>query len=99
MELVPLTPQLRSRLHTPKDVKGVVVGAVAGNSPAASLGIEPGDVIQSIDQKPAATPENAAQALKEAAAHGDILLLLNRQGASEFVSLSVENNGRLGSSR
>jgi serine protease Do len=99
MELVPLTPQLRSRLHTPKDLKGVVVGAVAGDSPAASLGIEPGDVIQSIDQKPATTPENAAQELKEAAAHGDILLLLNRHGASEFVGLSVENNGMSGSSR
>jgi serine protease Do len=99
MELFPLTPQLRTRLHTPKDVKGVVVGAVAGNSPAASLGIEPGDVIQSIDQKPATTPENAAQELKEAAAHGDILLLLNRHGTSEFVSLSVENNGMSSSSR
>lgn len=39
MELDPLTPQLRSRLHTPKDVKGVVVGRVAGDSAAASLGI------------------------------------------------------------
>ena len=99
MELLPLTPQLRSRLHTPKDVKGVVVGTVAGDSPAASLGIEPGDVIQSIDQKSATTPENAARELKEAAAHGDILLLLNRRGTSEFVGLSVENNGKLGSSR
>jgi serine protease Do len=73
MEFVPLTPQLRSRLHTSKHVKGVVVGAVAGDSPAASLGIRPGDVIESIDQKPATTPENASQELKEAAAHGDIL--------------------------
>ena len=28
-----------------------------------------------------------------AAAHGDVLLLLNRHGASEFLGLSVENNG------
>ena len=53
----------------------------------------------SIDQKSATTPENAAQELKEAAVHGDILLLLNRHGASEFVGLSVENNGMSSSSR
>ena len=99
MELDPLTPQLRSRLHTPKDVKGVVVGRVAGDSAAASLGIQPGDVIESIDQKPAMTPQQAVALLKEAATHGDILLLLNRHGTSEFVGLSVENNGMSGSSR
>ncbi len=99
MEFVPLTPQLRSRLHTPKDVKGVVVGRVADNSPAASLGIQPGDVVESIDRKPVTTPREATAQLKEAAAHGDVLLLLNRHGTSEFVGLSVENNGMSGSSR
>jgi serine protease Do len=99
MEFEPLTPQLRSRLHTPKNLKGVVVGRVADNSPAASLGIEPGDVIESIDRKPVTTPSEAAAELKQAAAQGDILLLLNRHGTSEFVGLSVENNGMSGSSR
>jgi len=97
--LVSLPPQLRSRLHTPKNVNGVVVGRVADNSPAASLGIQPGDVIESIDRKPATTPREAAAELKQAAAQGDILLLLNRHGTSEFVGLSVENNGMSGSSR
>ena len=45
MEFEPLTPQLRSRLHTPKNVNGVAVGRVADNSRAASLGIQPGDVM------------------------------------------------------
>ena len=93
MELVPLAPKLRSELHVPKDVSGVVVGRIAPDSPARALGIQPGDVIVSIDRKPATTPEAAAAELKEAAAHGDVLLLLNRHGASEFVGLSVENNG------
>jgi len=93
MELVPLAPKLRSELHVPKEVSGVVVGRIALDSPARALGIQPGDVIVSIDQKPATTPEQAATELKEAAAHGDVLLLLNRHGASQFVGLSVENNG------
>src|SRR5580700_1217284 len=99
MELVPLAPELRSELHVPKDVNGVVVGRIATDSPARALGIQPGDVIVSIDQKPATTPEEAAAELKEAAAHGDVLLLLNRHGVSEFGGLSVENNATSGSSR
>jgi hypothetical protein len=45
------------------------------------------------------TPEEAAKEPKEAAANGDVLLLLNRHGVSEFVGLSVEKNGMAGSSR
>jgi serine protease Do len=99
MELVPLAPELRSELHMPKDVNGVVVGRIATDSPVRALGIQPGDVIVSINQKPATTPEEAAAELKEAAAHGNVLLLLNRHGVSEFVGLSVENNAMSGSSR
>jgi len=99
MELVPLAPELRSELHVPKDVNGVVVGRIATDSPARALGIQPGDVIVSIDQKPATTSDEAAAELKEAAAHGDVLLLLNRHGVSEFVGLSVETNATSGSSR
>jgi serine protease Do len=99
MELLPLNPQLRKELNVPKDLNGVVVGQVASGSPAGDLGIQPGDVIMSVDQKPVATPENAASQLKEAAAQGNVLLLLNRHGMSQFVGLSVENNGTAGSSR
>jgi hypothetical protein len=61
--------------------------------------IQPGDVIVSVDQKLVTTPESAATLLKEAAAQGNVLLLLNRHGMSQFVGLSVENNGTAGSSR
>ena len=99
MELLPLAPKLRGELHVPKDVSGVVIGRIVPDSPARALGIQPGDVIESIDQKPVETPEEAATELKEAAANGDVLLLVNRHGASEFVGMSVENNGIAGNSR
>jgi serine protease Do len=99
MELLPLDPQLRKELKVQKDLNGVVVGQVASASPAAELGIQPGDVIVSVDQKPVTTPESAAAQLKEAASQGNVLLLLNRHGMSRFVGLSVENNGTAGSSR
>jgi serine protease Do len=99
MELAPLTPELRSQFQVPKDVNGVVVARLASDSPATAIGLRTGDVIESIDQKPATTPEEAARALKQAAGRGNVLLLINRHGASEFVGLSVENNGTAGSSR
>ena len=99
MELLPLDPQLRKELKVPKDQNGVVVGQVASGSPAGDLGIQPGDVIVSVDRKPVTTPESAATQLKEAAAQGNVLLLLNRHGMSQFVGLSVETNGTAGSSR
>jgi serine protease Do len=89
LDLSSITPQLRSRFGIPKSNEGVVVTNVARASPAGELGIRPGDVIQSIDQHAATTPQQAARELKEAAAKGNILLLLSRKGTSEFVGLSV----------
>ena len=74
-----------------------MVTDVAQDSPAAALGIEPGDVIESVDQQPVKTPQEAAQALQQASGKGNILLLLNRQGKSQFVGLQVTPHS--GSSR
>ena len=49
----------------PKEVNGVVVGQVVSDSPAGELGIQPGDVIVSVDQEPVTTPEGAAAQLKK----------------------------------
>ncbi|MGH7063073.1 MAG: Do family serine endopeptidase [Stellaceae bacterium] len=93
LELGSLTPQIRRQLKIGADVSGVVVLRVAANSPTQALGLEPGDVIVSIDRQPAAAPAEAATALKKAAAQGNVLLLLNRGGTTEFVGLSIEGNG------
>jgi serine protease Do len=90
LQLAQLDPTLRRQLHVPKDVNGVVVSEVAPDSPAGALGIRPGDVLVSIDQKPATSPEAAAKRLKEAAGSGNILLLVNRHGINQFVGLSVQ---------
>ncbi len=92
LQLAPLRPELRKELKIPRDVNGVVVLRVGANSPVAEMGVQAGDVIQSIDQKPATSPEEAAAALEAAAKRGNILLLINRHGASEFVGLSVNSN-------
>ncbi|HEY3908786.1 MAG TPA: DegQ family serine endoprotease [Stellaceae bacterium] len=96
MQLAPLNPQLRSELKVGKDVSGVVVLQVADNSPVSALGIQAGDVIVSVDQKPVTTPQDAAVALKQAAKQGNILLLVDRHGTTQFVGLSIEGGGGSG---
>src|SRR6266851_235049 len=93
LQLSSITPALRRQFRIPKDVEGVVVTKLADDSPAAALGIQPGDVIMSIDQQPATTPQQAAAELKKAATQGNILLLLNRRGTTQFVGLSVSGAG------
>jgi serine protease Do len=93
LQLSSITPALRAQFRIPKDVEGVVVTKIAADSPAAALGIAPGDVIVSVDRQPVQTPQQAAAELKQAAAAGDILLLLNRHGTSRFVALSVNGVG------
>ena len=97
LQLAAIDQSSRREFRIPKDVEGVVVTKVASDSPAAALGIEPGDVIMSVDQKPVKTPREAADELKQASANGNILLLLNRHGTTQFVGLSVSPS--TGSSR
>jgi serine protease Do len=89
LQLATADPALRRQFRIPKEVEGAVVTDVAADSPAAALGIEAGDVIESVDQKPVKTAQQAAEALQQAAGKGNILLLLNRHGSSQFVGLSV----------
>ena len=96
LHLAALSPELRRQYRVPKDIDGVVVTEVADQSPADSAGIQPGDVLVSVDQKPVETPQKAAEQLKEAAARGNILLLINRKGSSQFVGLSINRSSGTG---
>jgi serine protease Do len=90
LRLAAATPDLRRQYRIPSEVEGVVVTDVADQSPAAAAGLQPGDVLVSIDQKPVETPRQAAEQLKQAAAKGSVLLLVNRKGSVQFVGLSVD---------
>ena len=70
---------------------------VAGK-PVRAFGIEVGDVIVSVDQHPVKTPHEAADQLKQAAAKNNVLLLLNRRGANQFVGLSTGRGSGSGNS-
>jgi len=100
LKLSSLTPELRRQAHVPKDVHGVIVTDVAAGSPLGAIGVQPGDVIVSINRKAVETPREAIHELEAAQeAKGPsktVLLLINRHGVNEYVALTVQNGAEKG---
>ena len=91
LKLAPLTSEMRQRAGVPKGVKGVVVTGIEDSSPLAALGIQPGDVIEQVNQQSVTTPKQAETRLKEAQSgkNKNVLLLINRHGTNQFLALSM----------
>lgn len=68
---------------------GVLVTEVEQNSPAGKAGMQPGQVIASVDRKPVETVKEFMKALSEAEG-GKVLFLVTDGRASRFVVLSIE---------
>jgi len=85
-----LTPRDRSSLGIPDGVDGVVVSRVEPGSAAEEKGIEPGDVITSIDRQKVGDTADAYAALDAAVSHGGRALLVVRRGESQrYVALPL----------
>ena len=78
--LQPLTPQLRQQLKLPESVRGVVIAGISPGSDAASNGLQRGDIIVQINQRPTTTPAEAAAAVDAARKAGreTVLMLVQR---------------------
>lgn len=81
-----LTPSLREQLGLPSSVRGVVISEIDPNSPAAQAGLQPGDVIESINRQPLNSVAEFNRLAGEA--KGETLLRINRQGEGVFVVIS-----------
>jgi serine protease Do len=77
LSLTDLTPGLARRFRIPPGVRGAMVRAVAGDSPAEEAGIEAGDVIRQVNQTPVTSARACQQALDRA---GDQVRLLIQRG-------------------
>jgi serine protease Do len=93
LALSALTDELRQQLGVSPKVHGVAVTAVADKSPAPDLGIKVGDIIESINQQPVASPQQAADLLRDlkSGRAASALVLMNRHGVNQYVALSGEN--------
>ncbi len=65
LSLAPITDELRTKYKIGADAKGVVVTDVAGDGPAASRGIKPGDVIVEVQQQAVSSPEDVQKRLDQ----------------------------------
>lgn len=87
-----LTPEIRQQLRLPDSVQGLVIARVNPASSAAEQGLQRGDVVLSINQRPVRTPQDAAAAVAEArrAGRDTVLLLVQRgNGPARFVGVKL----------
>ena len=76
-----LTPVLRQQLKLDEKVQGVVIAGISPSSDAATKGLQRGDVILKIGQKPVTSPAEAADAVDaERKAGKDTVLMLVQRG-------------------
>ncbi|MBB3592175.1 serine protease Do [Rhizobium sp. BK529] len=87
--LADLTPDAREQLNLPRDVVGAVVASVNPDKPAATAGIQPGDVIISVNGKPVHNARDVKTAVADAGKAGrkSVLLLIERGDAKTFVAV------------
>lgn len=89
VQLGDLTADMRQSLGLPKGENGAVVEGVNPDKPAADAGLQPGDVILSVNQKPVGSAGEAKTAVAEAGKAGRkaVLLLVQRQDQQTFLTV------------
>jgi serine protease Do len=90
--LAAVTPEVRHAYNLDDHVQGVVITKVDPNSDAADKGIQPGDVVVSIANKPVHTPQDIKNGVSEAQAAGRsavLVLLADQNGQQRFIALKV----------
>ena len=72
-----------------RGLAGVIVTGVEPGGMAGEAGIEPGDVITSVNQKRVASVADFGQAMKDAERKGSVALLVRRGDASMYFALKI----------
>jgi len=87
-----LTSDVREQLQAPQNLKGAVIQRVQPGSPAEEAGLQPGEVIQSVDRKPTPTAAEVQKALASVPQGQDAMVLIWGNGGSTFRVLHAANN-------
>jgi serine protease Do len=82
-----VTPQLAEELGLPVRA-GVLVRGVADGSPAASAGVQPGDVIAEIDRKPVKSVGDLERELARVTPGAPVLFLVHRNGGDLYIAVA-----------
>jgi serine protease Do len=79
-----LTPEMRQQMQVPANVKGAVIDQVQPGSPADNAGLQPGEVIVSVNRKPVTSASEVKEALASVPKGQDALVLVWSNGGSTF---------------
>jgi serine protease Do len=90
LNFAPLTGARRELLEIPPNIRGVVVLSIDDDSAFLRSGIRPGDVIESISQRPVTSPAEAIAELNQVLASAqNVLMLINRHGANRYLAMPL----------
>jgi serine protease Do len=92
LSLSTITPAIAEELGLDKDVEGVIITNVDGDSAAAENGLRQGDVITEIFQEKVLTPDAVAAKIEDARSRGlrSILLTVRSGDDQRFVGLRID---------
>lgn len=85
IEVKELTPDVMRQLNMIRGTHGVLVTAVAPDSEAAQVGLQPGDVIMDINRQPVHNLGDFRRIASKLSEKENVLLLINRRGRKSFV--------------
>jgi serine protease Do len=93
IQMVTLTPEIRERVQAKLDVnlatdKGVLLIDVVSRSPAATAGLKPGDIIQSISNQPVKKIEDVQKLVESSKIGTPLQLQVQRTGQALQVTVS-----------
>jgi serine protease Do len=86
LALQTLTPELAQRLHL-RVHSGVIVRGVEEDSPAATAGLQPGDVIGEVDRQPVTNVDELERAIIDRVPGTPTLLLVHRDDGDLYITM------------
>lgn len=91
--LADLTPDVRQELSLPRSITGAVVASVNPDRSAAQAGIQTGDIIVSVNDRPVHNARDVKTAITDAVKSGrkSVLLLVERGGNKTFVAVPFKS--------
>jgi serine protease Do len=92
VESQPVTPTMAGALHLPKEEgkpTGALIAGVEANSPAAKAGLQPGDVITSVNGQTVKSPHDLAIDIANVKPGNDATLDVLRDGSAQKITVAV----------
>ena len=92
--LAPVNDMTRQQFGLSEDAKGVVIADLERDSALAEQGVRPGDVIERVNDRKVANPEDVAKALREAEAdkRSVAVMLIESDGNDRFVAVQISES-------